>query len=102
MLLLAMDKTRDISARWLKNEIKYINELRTISPIIVTGVNKIDIQSSHTDWKKMFPDAIKCSAKNNYCLDNLFISIARKLTGNDELTGNISPRSCIKIELELE
>ncbi len=73
-----MEQNSSQSIEWLQN-------LQKACTFAVTCVNKCDKKTTDYTWKSAFPNAIKVSAKCNYHLDELFLEIARKLTGDAKL-----------------
>jgi GTP-binding nuclear protein Ran len=80
------DTTSNTSYRNLKGWITKIqNENKNSNiPTIICG-NKCDIDGGHMSISQIYTDVIKISAKTKTNIDLPFLTLARKLTGHDDL-----------------
>jgi len=85
-----VDKCDPYSQIWMVSEIQKITTMRNATPVMEVGANKSDKKinkktQAQSNWQTLFPAAMKCSAKNNYLLDDLFVSVFKQLTGKPDL-----------------
>ena len=62
--------------------VKVCEFIQCHSPHCVIGMNKCEIKSENTTEIVRKFNPIKCSSKNNYMMEQLFLTALQKLTGN--------------------